>query len=558
MKTFSTEGLSKALLPAGTPMFSDLIDQVKADSSLPSTRQRDMVSGLQRVATALGMAPSNVPAAPQWLQPRLEVTSHAALNIKQKSWKNLVSDARAALAHCGIVNKRRNQQKDLTPGWQALWESACKSGKVHSSLGRFVYFLDRLGVQPDEVGDPHVMAFHEALVGDEIRKNPKASLRNAVNAWNRAVAHVPSWPQTHLKGLAPKADKIKLPLESYPSSFAADLTRFKETAGQVSFFDESDKRPLAAGTIFAYSRVLERFAGGLVRADVPPERITDLGALLSEDMIETGLRWFYARYENQITPGMKEMILALQQVSRRHLGHAEHPLLDKYVQRLPSKQPGLTAKNRARLRPMMAPAMTSEILKLPELLNGRAGQETSHKACLMRERAIALAILLYCPIRRGNLVSLELDRHLQRPGDGKVYLVFPKDEVKNRQQLEFELPPQIAKMIERHISLRSPRLCAPSTPYLFPKRDGSRPMQAEQLADSLKLCLKRELGLDVNMHLFRHFAAHLLLKSAPGNYEAARRLLGHSRLSSTINAYTGIETTEVSRRYGEIIEGLKQ
>jgi len=60
------------------------------------------------------------------------------------------------------------------------------------------------------------------------------------------------------------------------------------------------------------------------------------------------------------------------------------------------------------------------------------------------------------------------------------------------------------------------------------------------------------------MHLFRHFAAHLLLKSAPGNYEAARRLLGHSRLSSTINAYTGIETTEVSRRYGEIIEGLKQ
>ncbi|MFB9150960.1 site-specific integrase [Roseovarius ramblicola] len=558
MKIFSPEDLSKALLPTGTPMFSDLIARIKADSSLDAIRKRDMVSGLQRVATALGMAPSNVPAAPQWLQPRLEVTSHAALNITQKSWKNLVSDARAALAHCGIVNNRRNQQKDLTPGWHALWENACKSGKVHSALGRFVHFLDRLGVQPDEVGDQHVKVFHEALVGDEIRKNPKASLRNAVNAWNRAVKHVPGWPQTRLQGLAPKVDKIKLPLESYPSSFAADLTRFKETAGQVSFFDESNKRPLAAGTIFAYSRVLERFAGGLVRADVPPERITDLGALLSEEMIETGLRWFYARYENQITPGLKEMILVLQQVSRRHLGRAEHPLLDKYAQRLPSKQPGLTAKNRARLRPMMVPAMTSQIIKLPELLIERAGQETTHKACLMRERAIALAILLYCPIRRGNLVSLDLDRHLQRPGDGKVYLVFPKDEVKNRQPLEFELPPQLVRMIERHISLRSPRLCPPGTPYLFPKRDGSRPMQAEQLADSLKLCLKRELGLDVNMHLFRHFAAHLLLKSAPGNYEAARRLLGHSRLSSTINAYTGIETTEVSRRYGEIIEGLKQ
>ena len=558
MKTFSTEDLSKALLPADTPMFSDLIEQIKSDSSLSSTRKRDMISGLQRVATALGMAPSNVPAAPQWLQPRLENTSHAALGITQKSWKNVVSNARSALAHCGLVNKRRNQQEDLTPSWQTLWETACTGRQVHSSLGRFVYFLNRLDVQPEEVGDAHVRAFHEALLGDEIRKNPEASLRNAVNAWNRAVKHVPGWPQARLEGLAPKVDKIKLPLESYPPSFAADLTRFKETAGRVSFFDESDKRPLAASSIFAYSRVLERFAGGLVRAGVRPERITDLGVLLSEEMLEAGLRWFYARYEDKLTPGLKEMILVLQQVSRRHLGLAEHPLLDKYVQRLPRKQSGLTAKNRARLRPMLVPAMTSQIIKLPELLIERADQETSHKACLMRERAITLAILLYCPIRRGNLVSLELDRHLQRPGDGKVYLVFPKDEVKNRQPLEFELPPQLVQMIEHHISLRSPRLCPAGTPYLFPKRDGSRPMQAEQLASNLKLCLKRELGLDVNMHLFRHFAAHLLLESAPGSYEAARRLLGHSRLSSTINAYTGIETTQVSRRYGEIIKGLKQ
>jgi len=85
MKTFSPEDLSKALLPTATPMFSDLIERIKADSSLDPIRKRDMVSGLQRVATALGMAPSNVPAAPQWLQPRLNTTSHAALGIKQKS-----------------------------------------------------------------------------------------------------------------------------------------------------------------------------------------------------------------------------------------------------------------------------------------------------------------------------------------------------------------------------------------------------------------------------------------------------------------------------------------
>ncbi|MBN9678846.1 site-specific integrase [Salipiger bermudensis] len=378
---------------------------------------------------------------------------------------------------------------------------------------------------------------------DEIRKNPAASLRNAVNAWNRSVDHIPEWPQTRLKGAAPKARTIKLPLATFPASFAADLACFKETTGRTDFLAEPGTRPLAPASIATYARLLERFAGAVVRSGVPAEDIPDIAALLSDKMLEVGLRWLYARSGTALTPGLKQTILALQQVGRRHLGRAEQPVLDKYVKRLPRKQQGMTEKNRARLRPMLAPQMRARIAKLPEALMKRAGTQTSHKACLLREQAIALEILLYCPIRRRNLRSIDLDRHLQRPGDGRAYLVLPQDEVKNRKMLEFELPKRIVAMIERHLALRSPRLCPAGTTYLFPKRDGSGPMADGQLAASLKKCLRRELGLDVNLHLFRHFAAHLLLEACPGHYEAARRLLGHSRLTSTLNAYTGVETT---------------
>lgn len=558
MKDFSAEDLNIALLSHQTPMLSDVIDKVDADTALTPTRKRDMISGLKRIAKALDKVPSNVPTDPRWLQPRLAAISPATIGVSRKTWANLVSDARAALVHSGIATRRTNRQHDLSPAWCELWEKARATGKIHDSLSRLIYFLDRLGVSPEEVSNLHVNAFHDALMGDEIRKNPKASLRNAVNAWNRAVEHAPGWPQTRLKGLPPKAKRIKLPLDTYPPSFAADLARFEEEAGQVDFLDTPNKRPLSPASIFTYARVLERFAGGVVRAGVAPERITDIEALLSEEMVEKGLRWFHTRDKGELTPGLKNIILTLQQVGRRHLGRAEQPLIDKYVQRLPKKQQGLTEKNRARLRPMLVPAMKMRIADLPERLMKRAGTDTSHKACLLREQAIALAILLYCPIRRGNLVSINLDRHLHRPGDGKVYLVFPKDEVKNRMALEFELPPQIVSMIERHVSLRSPRLCPPGTPFLFPKREGSRPMAAEQLATNFKKRLDQELGLEVNLHLFRHFAAHLLLEACPGNYEAARRLLGHSRLTSVINAYTGIETTMVSRHYAEIIEELKR
>ena len=557
MKDFREEEVSLALLPHQTPMFSDVIEKLDADTTLPPIRKRDMVSGLTRLPKALGMDPANVPADPRWLQPRLDMVSPAAIGVSPKTWQNLVSNARNALVHSGIAARRTNRQHALAPAWSALWENARNSGKIHDSLSRFVYFLDRLGISPEEVGDMHVKVFHEALMGDEIRKNPAASLRNAVNAWNRAVKYAPGWPQTHLKGPPPKATKIKLPIDTYPPSFASDLARFKEIAAKVDFLGDPDKRPLAPSSIAAYARVLERFAGGVVQAGMAPEHITDIKVLLSEEMVETGLRWFYERNDQTITPGLKEIILILQQVGRRHLGRDEQPLIDKYVRRLPQKQPGMTEKNRARLRPMLAPGMKACIVDLPDRLMARAGKDVSHKACLLREQAVALEILLYCPLRRGNLVSIDLDHHLHRPGDGKVYLVFREDEVKNRMALEFELPRHITQKIERHVALRSPRLCPRGTPYLFPKRDGSQPMAAEHLASNLKNCLQRELGLEINLHLFRHFAAHLLLDACPGNYEAARRLLGHTRLTSTLNAYTGIETTAVSRQYADLIKELK-
>lgn len=60
-----------ALLPLGTPMYDQLIERIKRDESLSDTRRRDLVSGLRRVAKALGLPPEDVPADGRWLQPRL-------------------------------------------------------------------------------------------------------------------------------------------------------------------------------------------------------------------------------------------------------------------------------------------------------------------------------------------------------------------------------------------------------------------------------------------------------------------------------------------------------
>jgi integrase len=69
--------------------------------------------------------------------------------------------------------------------------------------------------------------------------------------------------------------------------------------------------------------------------------------------------------------------------------------------------------------------------------------------------------------------------------------------------------------------------------------------------------IRREAGLEMNAHLFRHLAAMVWLDANPGSYEAARRLLGHSELSHTLNMYTGLEARAAVQAFARIISDKK-
>ncbi|MDO9527184.1 MAG: hypothetical protein Q7J57_16870, partial [Gemmobacter sp.] len=175
-----------AFIHPDTPMFSELITRLQADDALSTTRRRDMVSGLTRVAKALGRPSEAVPADVGWLQPRLARLNAAKLGLAEKSWQNAVSDARAAMVHFGIVKRRWSRPSDLSPAWQSLWKSARASGNtsMQAAICRFIYFLSWQGVGPDDVRLDHVLAFHEAVKANEIRKSPETAMRAAIDGWN--------------------------------------------------------------------------------------------------------------------------------------------------------------------------------------------------------------------------------------------------------------------------------------------------------------------------------------------------------------------------------------
>lgn len=558
MQHVNPRDLDLAFVAADVPRFSDLIERLCEADDLNATRKRDLISGLRRVATALNRNPEDVPCDTRWLQPRLAKISPAALRLSVKAWQNVTSDARGAMAWAGLVERRCNHRDDLAPEWQTLWKEvlARKERTISSSVRRFMHFLNRAGIMPEEVCEEHAIAYQDALSLNEISKSPQTAYITAINGWNQASRTIPGWPQITLTRPS-RVRKIQPPAEDLPPSFVASLNGFiKNLQSPDPFAENGQKAPLSAATVKQYRTQLLRFAGELTASGVELAEIVDLKVLTHPDMAERGLRHMLAKNGGQPQKGIFETAALLRNLGKKLGAPAEAQVkLAHLATRLaPKKTGGMTAKNRSRLRVLQDDRQQQALLHLPERLAKRALQAPRGvKNALLLGDALAIAILLTCPIRVKNLAGIHLDHNLHRPGDRRAYLSILEDETKTGRPIEFELPPDTLKMMEQYLARRSPEICPGGTRWLFPRRDGTGPVDPSQLAARITQRIRREIGLEMNVHLFRHFAVMLWLDANPGSYEAARRLLGHSEVSHTINMYSGLEGQASIRAFSDLV-----
>ena len=558
MKRIDPKKLDRAFVLPGTLMFADIIVRLEASPEIPATRRRDLISGLRRVSKALGRAPEEVPADPKWLQPRLAKVMPAALRLSEKGWQNARSDARSALAWAGIVKARHRHIDDLAPDWRVLWARvlASKDPTLPLALCRFTHFLNGLAVAPEDVAQPHAEAYLAALEADEISKSPQTAWRAAVNAWNLAGTRIAGWPTTRL--VLPRRQVVyKRADADLPPALLDDLANLLRRLAQPDpFAEDGPTRALRPQTLGQYERQLKRFASELLEAGVPAMEIDEVATLCDPARAERGLRAMVARKGNTSGKLIAETAALLRNLAGKlGLGDDVRSRLAKLAGRVAvPPQRGMTGKNRQRLRVLQDERTLRRLLDLPERLFTAAGKQTTpYAAGLMREEALAIGILLTCPIRVGNLAGLHLEHHLHRPGDGRVFVALFEDEVKNERPIEFEVPDALRRMLDRHLARRCPLMCPQGTPWLFPRRDGAGPMDANQLSMRMRRRIRKEIGVEMNAHLFRHLAAMIWLDAFPGGYEGARRLLGHSEVSHTINMYTGLEAKKALEVFSNLL-----
>jgi integrase len=235
--------------------------------------------------------------------------------------------------------------------------------------------------------------------------------------------------------------------------------------------------------------------------------------------------------------------------------------LRKICSRLEVRQKGMTAKNRDRLRQFDDRSNIQALLTLPQrvLARQKVGNDCSRATALEVQTALAVELLLMIPMRIGNLASLDLEHNIVRTrarGQGVVLLVVPAEQVKNSFPIEAQLPEETVRLLDVYVERYRPALLKYPLSWLFPSSSGG-PKSRHTLGLQICKFVRRECGLRINPHLFRHIGAKLYLDAHPGGYGVIRLVHGHSSVDTTTRSYCGTENAAAIRHFDEHVSRLR-
>ena len=111
----------------------------------------------------------------------------------------------------------------------------------------------------------------------------------------------------------------------------------------------------------------------------------------------------------------------------------------------------------------------------------------------------------------------------------------------------------MSRLLHRYITQFRPQVSDVTGSALFPRQSDGKPRSPGNISSELLERIRRETGLAVNPHLFRHLAAMLYLKERPGDFETVRRLLKHKRLQTTMDFYASLSNQWAHDHYDNVV-----
>lgn len=537
--------------------FGDLIGRIEADAELSSREKRETLSALRQIPKWQNRLADEIPANASFLRKAMETFHPDHAGISKRRVQNVISKVKFAFKRCGIVLSEKMYLADFTPEWQKLWDDLEGQKYYRTGLSRFFRFCSAQRISPQSVDDRCFESFLLALEAEAITKDPRTQHQTACRLWNKCVESIERWPK-HPVNVPIYGDFYTEPLKAFPKAFQEDLGRYVDRLIHSDPLDEEGPpKALKPRSIESLRMKVRQLAAGLIHQGHPIEQITSLSYLVEH--YQSALRWHLERNGNETSGQIAGMADCIRSIAKYHVRVPDDVLIkiEKARGRLTQGTTGLTDKNRERLSQFDNPKNVQKLLWFGKMEFDKAVKRDDGNRHVALDASLALAVelLIHAPMRIDNLASLRLDRHLrwEKAGcKGQLSISIPGQDVKNGEPLHFPFPPQVSSMVQTYLERFRPRLYKGQNEYLFPGRDG-KSKRSDTLSKQIGKRIWNHSGLRVNPHLLRHFVAKQVVEATPGNYEGARRLLGHKDSNTTYKHYEGMETKPAVEHWHELL-----
>jgi integrase len=379
--------------------------------------------------------------------------------------------------------------------------------------------------------------------------------RDVAKSWNRMVDALPGWPRNRLTvvdNLGPRS----LPLDAFPPSFAAEVREYLEAQPAIDdLFSESTHEAFADATKADRARKVRQLATLALELGTPAASLIGLQDLIREELVTAIVKHLWQASKRQRSSKTANLVRVLQSIAKHLKAPASlREALKAAQKKMRPKKTGMTQKNRERLRRAIDGNNLVKLLQLPKkVVTSVDLKRPSVTDAILVESALAVAIPQSAPMRVKNLAGLQ-KRHFDRVNETDCYIYIPGEEVKNGAPLHYKLPASVIFILDIYLKHYLPLLIRDkASTALFVSRYGRQKSPAE-LSTQITRFIRKWTGLQMNAHLFRHFAARMYLKEHPDAYESVKQLLGHRSVRTTTEYYTGQEVAETFARYDAILD----
>ena len=540
------------------------------DPLCETKRRAQFKSALKTLSRVIGLPPSAISADPESLRERLASASPAKQGLKPRTWIQAKSTGLSALRWLGVEVAASRDDAPLLGAWARL-NDRLGERRLQIGLSRLLHFLSRTGVEPADVTAGTFDAFLAELRTKSLCRDADGAFQTAARMWNRAASQLPEWPQVRAELLKDKR-RYSLPWDQFAPELTAEIELFLTRKANTDPLSEDYSRPTRPTTTEGRRKMLRQMASALILSDaLSAKALTSLDKLTEPRNVRVAISYLRdARAQGQITEAHANMVYLLRTIARHWLKNeprAEE--LKSLLKVLQSKleetgqRSGVRPRNRERLRQFSftsisgKPSNAERLIRLPQSIMAALGSkpDPTYVQSVRVMQALQVGILTFVPMRLKNLTELKLGEHLIVSGRGRsrsMRIRLPAAVTKTYRDYEAPLPSLLHPLMDAWTDLHRPRICPYESPYLFPNPSGQLRNQIA-LSRKLSTFIKRETGLEVHCHLFRHIAAKLYLDSDPAGIEIVRQLLGHTSINTTLKAYADLQTDPAFRRLEEVL-----